>query len=110
MIKNERLDNIIKILEKENYSSVNHLAGLLYVAPVTIRRDLKILERNGLVNICYGGVSLVTTDSNRDTPWVMRKHFNDTIKMQLAKKAAALIPDKSIVFLDASSTASYIME
>ncbi len=109
MIKNERLDKIIEILEKENYSTVDHLAKLLFVAPVTIRRDLKKLEQNGLVNTCYGGVSLMH-DPNKETPWITRKKFNNVIKKQLAKKAAGLIPSGSTVFLDASSTVSYILE
>ena len=45
MIKNERLDNIIKILEKENYSSVNHLAGLLYVDLRAQRTGQYLLRR-----------------------------------------------------------------
>lgn len=108
MIKNERLDQIISILKDEKYSSADRLAKQLFVSTVTIRRDLKKLEQDGFVNICYGGVSLVQ-DTNRDVPLEIRENFNNTIKSQLAKRAAALITNGSTVFLDASSTVSYIL-
>lgn len=109
MIKNERLDQIMAILKEEKYSSINHLAETLYVAPVTIRRDLKKLEQDGLVSTCYGGVSIVS-HTNRDVPLAIRENFNDDIKIRLARKAAALITNGSTVFLDASSSASHIAD
>lgn len=108
MIKNERLDKIVEILKEVKYSSVDNLAGKLYVSPVTIRRDLKKLEQNGFVSTCYGGVSLIESE-NTDVPFIIRKNFNNKIKLQLAKEAASLIPNDSTVFLDASSTVSNIV-
>ena len=58
MIKNERFDSIMEILKREKYSTPDKLSKMLYVSPVTIRRDLKKLESDGLVSTCYGGVSL----------------------------------------------------
>lgn len=107
MIKNERLDSIMEILKHDKYSTPNELAKKLYVSAVTIRRDLKKLENDGLVSTCYGGVS-VMTHSNRDVPLAIRENFNENIKMSLAKNAAKLITNGSTVFLDASSTASFV--
>ncbi len=107
MIKNERLDSIMEILKHDKYSTPNELAKKLYVSAVTIRRDLKKLENDGLVSTCYGGVSVVT-HSNRDVPLAIRENFNENIKMSLAKNAAKLITNGSTVFLDASSTASFV--
>lgn len=109
MIKNERFDKILQILEIEKYSTIENLAKLLYVAPVTVRRDLKKLEQDGLVSTCYGGVSIVH-DPSKETPWVVRKNHNNMIKKQIAKKAASLIPNGATVLFDASSTVSYIVE
>lgn len=107
MIKNERFDSIMEILRREKYSTPNALAKKLYVSAVTIRRDLKKLENDGLVTTCYGGVSIVSHD-NRDVPLAIRENFNENIKMTLAKQAAGYITHGSTVFLDASSTASLI--
>lgn len=108
MIKNERFDKILQILESQHYSSIDNLAKLLYVAPVTIRRDLKKLEEDGLVSTCYGGVSL-PQNVNTDTPWIVRKNMNNVAKKLIAKRAASIIPDNSTIFLDGSSTVSYII-
>ncbi len=104
MIKNERLDKIMEILEKEQYSTPDTLASQLFVSPVTIRRDLKKLEQDGLVSTCYGGVSIA--NNKLDVPLSLRENFNKDIKTTLAKKAAELIPNNSTVFLDSSSTVS----
>ena len=109
MIKNERFDKILQILETEKYSTIENLAKLLYVSPVTARRDLKKLEQDGLVSTCYGGVSLVQ-DPSKETPWVVRKNHNNMTKKHIAKKAASLIPNGATVLLDASSTVSYMVE
>ena len=107
MIKNERLDSIMEILKHDKYSTPNDLAKKLFVSPVTIRRDLKRLENDGLVSTCYGGVSVVM-HNNRDVPLAIRENFNENIKISLAKNAAKLITNGSTVFLDASSTASFV--
>ena len=107
MIKNERFDSIMEILKREKYSTPDKLSKMLYVSPVTIRRDLKKFESDGLVSTCYGGVSIVTHD-NRDVPLCVRENFNENIKLSLAKRAAKLITNGSTVFLDASSTVSFI--
>lgn len=109
MIKNERFDKILQILETEKHCTIENLSKLLYVAPVTVRRDLKKLEQDGLVNTCYGGVSLAH-DPSKETPWIVRKNHNNMIKKHIAKKAASLIPDGATVLFDASSTVSYMVE
>lgn len=42
--KEDRLNNIVKILEEHNGASVKELALMLDVSEMTIRRDLKYLE------------------------------------------------------------------
>ena len=76
MIKNERFDKILQVLETEKYSTIENLAELLYVAPVTVRRDLKKLEQDGLVSTYYRGVSLLH-DPSKETLLVVRKNYNN---------------------------------
>ncbi|MDE6273603.1 MAG: DeoR/GlpR family DNA-binding transcription regulator [Clostridiales bacterium] len=109
MIKNERLDEIMDILSEKKYCTVNELASAMYVTPITIRRDLKLLEQQGVVNKCYGGVSVIT-HSNRDVPLIVREASNHKSKDLIAKEAIKMIAEGSTVFLDASSTAAHIAE
>ncbi|MBQ8802211.1 MAG: DeoR/GlpR transcriptional regulator [Tyzzerella sp.] len=106
---NERLTKILEILEREKYCTTEYLANTLYVVPATIRRDLKKLEQQGLVIRNYGGASIISHD-NRNVPYVVRQNSNNSIKASLAKEALKLIPDGSTIFLDASTTVSYIAE
>lgn len=109
MILNERLDEITNILKERKYCTVNELASMLYVTPITVRRDLKVLEKQGLINKCYGGASLASGD-NRDVPLIVREASNNKVKSEIARRALRLIPDGSTVFLDASSTVLHLAE
>ncbi len=107
MIPNERLNKLLEILEQEKFCTTEYLAKKLFVVPVTIRRDLKILEHDGLISRCHGGASIITHD-NRNVPYIIRKNENHFIKSKLAEEAAKLVTEGDTIILDASSTASYI--
>ena len=47
--KEDRLNNIVKILEEHNGASVKELALMLDVSEMTIRRDLKYLEEKKII-------------------------------------------------------------
>jgi DeoR/GlpR family transcriptional regulator of sugar metabolism len=49
MLKKERQDAILSTLNRKQFCSVSELAGQLYVAPITIRRDLVEMEASGLL-------------------------------------------------------------
>lgn len=57
----ERRQKIISIIEKTNSITVSELSKLLEVSVVTIRKDLEILESEGLVTRTFGGVILGQT-------------------------------------------------
>ncbi len=109
MIKIERQNQILEILQKRKYCTVQYLSKLLYAAPITIRRDLIALEQAGLVARCYGGASW-PDHQNRELPVEVRDRTNPSVKAELAKKAAALIHNGDVVFIDASTTAGHIVD
>ncbi len=109
MIPNERLNKLLEILENEKYCTTEYLAQKLFVVPVTIRRYLKLLERDGLIIRCHGGASIIT-HNNRNVPYIVRKNENHFIKNKLAEEAVQLVTEGDTIILDASSTASYIAD
>lgn len=109
MLKKERQDGILEIIKERRYCTVKFLSQKLFVAPITVRRDLADMEQKGLVTRCYGGAT-VPDYENREVPFEVRNKSNYSIKESIAKKAAKLICDGDVVFLDASSTASHIVE
>ena len=58
MIKNERQQQILNILQQANYASVDQLVQMTYSSPPTIRRDLNYLEEQGYVTRNHGGAML----------------------------------------------------
>jgi len=108
MLKNEREREIINILKCEDrFISVKELCEKLYASESSIRRDLTALEGRGIIKRTYGGAELLTNFSNVIS-FDKRYHHSIDAKKAIAKKAAKLIGDGSIIFLDQSSTAFYL--
>ena len=107
MIKKERQDAVLKIIRERKYCTVEYLSKQLFVAPITVRRDLTEMEAAGLIARCFGGATIPTYE-NREVPFEIRNKNNASIKEQLAKRAAKLITNGDVVFLDASSTVSHM--
>lgn len=107
MLKQERHENILNILNERKYCTVKYLAQQLFVAPITIRRDLAQMETGGLVVRCYGGAA-IPSHENREVPFEIRNRSNFSAKEALAKRAVAHIHTGDVVFFDASSTVSHI--
>lgn len=109
MFKAERQEKILNLLNEKRYCSVSFLAKTLFVANITVRRDLEEMEERGLLHRCHGGAT-VPKHENREVPFAIREKENSSAKDAIAKKAAKLIHDGDTVFLDASTTASHIVD
>ena len=109
MIKKERQDQILQIVTAKHFCSVKLLSQQLYVAPVTIRRDLAEMETAGLIKRCHGGAAVWDHD-NREVPFELRNKEISSQKAIIGKKAARLISHGDTVFLDASSTVSHVVD
>lgn len=104
----ERQEQILAILEDKKSISVTALAKLLYVSQPTVRRDLDNLCRQGKVQRTHGGVVLRKV-SDTEIPLMYREDQNNGAKKTIAEKAVKHIRDGDVIFLDASSTVSYLI-
>lgn len=108
MHNREREQEILNILKKQSsFVSTKLLCEVLFTSESSVRRDLKNLEKQGLVKRSYGGVTIATNISNIVT-FNHRIQQNVSAKRDIANKAISLISDGDIVFLDQSSTAFYL--
>ena len=105
MYQQERMDEIMKILKKNHYVTVDYLVKEIKYSPASIRRDLTLLQQQGLITRSYGGVTY--KDANI-SPFRFRQHSMKTVKNAIAKRAASLIKNGDVVFLDGSSTTQYM--
>ena len=107
MLPLERQNKILEIIAKKQAVTVDELCAELYSSGATIRRDLQILENNGLILRTHGGA--IHIDENaRDFPLTLRETENLSAKESIAQKALQLIKDGQTLFMDSSSTACHL--
>lgn len=99
-----RRDRLIHLLEMYGTLKVESLAEELETSQLTIRRDLDILEEQGVIDRFYGGASLRReyTGNIFSSTLVLHKHA-------IARRAAALVENGDTVFLNISSTALLVL-
>ena len=91
----------------DGFITVKELCEKLYASESSIRRDMIVLENRGIIKRTYGGAELITNFSNVIS-FNKRSHHNMEAKKVIAKKAAKLIKDGNVIFLDQSSTSFYL--
>lgn len=109
MSKEERYARILDILRTRGDVTVNYLAKKLFVSPSTIRRDYQELESRGLLHHTYGKATL-NYGEEAGLPILLRRKNMPEAKLNIGKRAAELIRDGDIIFIDASSTALCMVE
>jgi DeoR/GlpR family transcriptional regulator of sugar metabolism len=78
---------------------VSKVAVDLGVAPETVRRDLRVLEQNGLVRRTHGGAYPVET-GRFETSLAMRSTRRVAEKRRIAAAAVELLGDAETIFID----------
>ena len=104
---NSRQQAILDILYETGKISVAKLAKKLYVAEMTIRRDLTAMEKGGFLKRYHGGAVLMA--NQREMPLSHRIMFDEKEKKALSKKCLEFLKDNMSIFIDSSSTCQYII-
>lgn len=109
MTRAERMTQIAGLLRENRYLSVNALARRMGVSPVTIRRDLGGLAKQGLAKRVHGGL-MADAASDGDASFASRYHLRAEEKVAIARRAAAEVSDGDTVALDldVGSTTLYL--
>ncbi|SHE15171.1 HTH-type transcriptional repressor glcR [Chlamydia abortus] len=96
----ERRKRILEQIQREGRVQVKELAVLFSVTEDAIRKDLRFLDQQGLVQKTYGGALLPSKASS----FIAYKDRGGTeSKKPFAKAAAALIKPGDTVFIESSS-------
>jgi len=103
MLKEERYENILDILDEEKFISVFELSKRLYVSLPTIRRDLSALQKQDKIIRSHGGARKLHID-NMQMPIEFRKTLQSSEKKQMCKIAADLVCDNDVIYIDASTS------
>lgn len=100
----KRLQDIVSYVNKNAIVSFEELSKEFNVSSATIRRDLKELHEQGLIQKFYGGVKSVSEDQNLELPLNKRFVLNIDEKKRIAAQARAIICENDIIILDSSTT------
>ncbi len=98
----KREQTIISLLESRGEISVNELSSILNVSVSTLRKQLAVMQENGLVIRTYGGAMSVNRVPDETFDSKMQKNISE--KRRIAAKARALIANGSTVALGSGST------
>ena len=106
MLTLERQEEILDILNKSGSATVEELAGALFVSGATIRRDLREMERQGLIKRSHGG-AMPFKSSAEESAFALREQENIIAKKTIANLAVKLVKNGDSIFLDSSSTTGF---
>jgi len=102
----QRQKVILEQLIRQKQVCVKELAATLYASESSIRRDLAALEAQHLLRRVHGGAIIEENGiSSMKIPFLIRELEQSNEKLLIAQKAAALVKDGDVLFLDASSSA-----
>lgn len=104
----ERQLTIRTLIKKSQTVRIDELAGRLHVSPNTIRRDLAILEKQGVLKRTQGGAVLHDVQTPMRQPFDLRNRSYSTEKEAIGRYAATLVEAGSTIILDAGTTTQYV--
>lgn len=110
MLPEERKQMICNYINEHHAASTLELMNLCQSSEATIRRDLSELNKLGLISKVHGGAVALQNKIMSDYKVSERTYQNQEEKIALAKYAAELISDNDLIFLDAGTTTSYIID
>lgn len=103
----ERRQRIFEIILSRHTVSVTELAERFEVSGMTIRRDLQLLEEQGLVESVHGGAKS-STQNPFELSYAQRELIESDAKRAIGQLAATLIRDGETAALDGSTTTLHV--
>lgn len=100
---------IYDYIKKHNVVAINHIAKYFDISPVTVRRYLEKLEKNGLISRQYGK-ALIADNSKAEFSFYSRALNNPEYKKTVAKLALPYLMGAASAFFDASTTALELLK
>lgn len=109
MSKEERLQKILRYLDSNESATVKELSGALYASLPTVYRDLRELTRRNLVHHADGCIRR-NEEQTVTTPLHHRITAHAAEKARIAAAATQLLRDDMVLYLDSSTTVSFLIE
>lgn len=104
MLKEERLDKIVALVDRKGTIKVSDIMQQLNVSDMTVRRDLSELDNSGLLKKIHGGAQSIHQYKRKELSHLEKKIINMEEKTQIVKKALTLIQEGDTIFLGPGTT------
>ncbi|WP_171030775.1 DeoR/GlpR family DNA-binding transcription regulator [Pediococcus stilesii] len=100
--------NILDLLKQKQFIKIDEIIEKNNSSVSTVRRDLKKLESEGKLVRIHGGAR-IESNLQEETDFQVKSKLNLVEKNDIGKKAAELVQEGEVIFLDAgTSTATMI--
>lgn len=111
MILVDRWIDISEYLKEKKYASMEELMQKFQLSRSTVRRTLIAMEERNLLKRVRGGAEVIEDE----VPLTIVDYenifnTNKEAKIKIAKKAAKLIEDNDVIFIDSGSTCFYMID
>lgn len=103
MNSHKRHQIILDLINQNDAVQVTELVSMFGVSEVTIRRDLDILERKGLLRRVHGG-AISGSGRSYEPPFISRSAKCSEEKQRIGKAAAEMIHNGDSIMLDVGTT------
>ena len=107
VFKEIRQEQIYEIIKTRKSVTIDELVEELYASPATIRRDLVLLEKAGLVRRFRGGALLADTVAS-EIAQELRENENADKKIIIANLMDRFFTDNQSFFIDSSTTTRFL--
>ena len=108
MIKAERQDRLMRLIESQGTVSVKEIVDALGVSDMTVRRDLEELAGAGEVIRVHGGARSASSQRRsmirHEYSHIEKRARHASEKIDIARTAAGLVEEDSTIFLGTGTT------
>ncbi|WP_029008718.1 DeoR/GlpR family DNA-binding transcription regulator [Azospirillum halopraeferens] len=108
MRKAERYEQVVEVVRRKGFATVEDLSLRLGVTAQTIRRDIRALSAAGTLRKYHGGAGLPALSEG--VAYKTRKIRNVEAKRRIGAAVCALIPDGASLFIDTGTTCEAVAE
>jgi DeoR family transcriptional regulator of aga operon len=108
LLNEERRRAILEILGRHGRVLVGELAHQFETSQVTIRKDLEILQAQGLAHRTHGGALPAREGALEDPTLREKEKLQRAEKLRIADAAARLVKEGQVVILDSGTTTTCI--
>lgn len=108
MLKQERLNKIISVVDNQEIATVSDLANMIGVSKMTIRRDLNELDQTGKLLRVHGGAQSIASSQAAEKNFNEKREIHVKEKKEVAAKAAKLPKDGETIYIGPGTTLEFM--